>query len=122
MRAPLAAPHIGRSIGAKVSEGPQWYNLPVCPRGSLALSHMSRRWLPSLAHTLVYGRRTMSKKMLSTALLFLIGSGFAVFSIWTLVTAGDSDSVVVGILYLIPAIAAFAALVMLPFKTMPDNK
>lgn len=64
----------------------------------------------------------MSKKMLSTALLFLIGSGFAVFSIWTLVNARDNDSVMVGLLYLIPAIAAFVALVMLPFKPMPDNK
>lgn len=64
----------------------------------------------------------MSKKMLSTALLFLIMSGFMAFSIWTLVTARDSDSVTVGILYLIPAIAALVALVMLPFKPMPDNK
>ena len=64
----------------------------------------------------------MSKKMLSTALLFLIMSGFAAFSIWTLVTARDSDSVMVGILYLVPAIAALVALVMLPFKPMPDSR
>ncbi|HEX9039290.1 MAG TPA: hypothetical protein VF808_20080 [Ktedonobacterales bacterium] len=64
----------------------------------------------------------MSKKMLSTALLFLIGSGFGIFSLYTLVTATNSDSVMVGVLYLIPAIAAFVALIMLPFKPMPDNK
>jgi hypothetical protein len=28
----------------------------------------------------------------------------------------------VGILYLVPAIAAFVALIMLPFKPMPENK
>lgn len=63
----------------------------------------------------------MSKKMLSTALLFLIGSGFGLFSIYTLINARDSDTVIVGLLYLIPAIAAFVALIMLPFKPMPDN-
>lgn len=63
----------------------------------------------------------MSKKMLSTALLFLIGSGFGLFSVYTLINARDSDTVLVGLLYLVPAIAAFVALIMLPFKPMPDN-
>ena len=64
----------------------------------------------------------MSKKMLSTTLLFLIGAGFGVYSLYTLVNARDTDTVMVGVLYLIPAIAAFAALIMLPFKPMPENK
>ena len=63
----------------------------------------------------------MSKKMLSTALLFLIGAGFGLFSLYTLIHATDSDSVFVGLLYMIPAIAAFVALIMLPFKPMPDH-
>ena len=65
----------------------------------------------------------MSKKMLSTALLFLIGAGFGLFSLYTLVNArGNTDSIMVGVLYLIPAIAAFVALIMLPFKPMPESK
>ena len=64
----------------------------------------------------------MSKKMLSTALLFLIGAGFGVFSLYTLITAKDTDSVFVGLLYLVPAIAAFVALIILPFKPMRDDE
>jgi hypothetical protein len=64
----------------------------------------------------------MSKKMLSTALLFLIGAGFGLFSLYTLLNARDTDTVMVGVLYLIPAIAAFVALIMLPFKPMPESK
>ncbi|HZC07734.1 MAG TPA: hypothetical protein VE338_19005 [Ktedonobacterales bacterium] len=63
----------------------------------------------------------MSKKMLSTALLFLIGAGFGVFSLYTLITATNTDTVFVGLLYLIPAIAAFVALIMLPFKPMQER-
>ena len=63
----------------------------------------------------------MSKKMLSTALLFLIGAGFGLFSLYTLINAKNTDSVFVGLLYLVPAIAAFVALIMLPFKPMPDR-
>lgn len=64
----------------------------------------------------------MSKKMLSTALLFLIGAGFGLFSLYTLLNAHDTDTIVEGALYLIPAIAAFVALIMLPFKPMPEGK
>ena len=64
----------------------------------------------------------MSKKLLSTALLFLIGAGFGLFSLFTLVNAKTTDSVFVGILYLIPAIAAFVALIMLPFKPMQERE
>lgn len=63
----------------------------------------------------------MSKKMLSTALLFLIGAGFTLFAVYTLIQAKDTDTVMVGVLYLVPAVAAFAALIMLPFKSMPDD-
>lgn len=64
----------------------------------------------------------MSKKLLSTALLFLIGAGFGLFSLYTLVNAKTTDSVFVGVLYLIPAIAAFIALIMLPFKPMQERE
>ncbi len=64
----------------------------------------------------------MSKKMLSTALLFLIGAGFGLFSLYTLVNAKTTDSVYVGLLYLFPALAAFVALIMLPFKPMQDHE
>ncbi|HEY7974721.1 MAG TPA: hypothetical protein VID72_05215 [Ktedonobacterales bacterium] len=64
----------------------------------------------------------MSKKMLSTALLFLIGAGFGLFAIYQLIHAKDTDSVMVGVLYLIPAVAAFVALIMLPFKPAPEEK
>jgi hypothetical protein len=64
----------------------------------------------------------MSKKLLSTALLFLIGAGFGLFSLFTLINARDSDAVLEGLLYLVPAVAAFVALIMLPFKPMPEGK
>lgn len=65
----------------------------------------------------------MSKKLLSTALLFLIGAGFGIFSVYTLITSkGNTDTVFVGLLYLVPAIAAFVALIMLPFKPMRDEE
>lgn len=64
----------------------------------------------------------MSKKLLSTVLLFLIGAGFGVFSLYTLITGTGSDHVFVGLLYLVPAIAAFVALIMLPFKPMRDEE
>lgn len=64
----------------------------------------------------------MSKKMMSTALLFLIGAGFGLFSLYTLINARDTDTVFVGLLYLVPAIAAFIALIMLPFKPMQERE
>jgi hypothetical protein len=63
----------------------------------------------------------MSKKMLSTLLLFLICAGFGLYSLITIFTAHDSDTVIQGLLYLIPAIAALAALIMLPFKSDPAS-
>lgn len=64
----------------------------------------------------------MSKKLLSTALLFLIGAGFGLFSLYTLINATNTESVFVGLLYLVPALAAFAALIMLPFKPMQGRE
>jgi hypothetical protein len=64
----------------------------------------------------------MSKKLLSTALLFLIGAGFGLYALYTLVNARDTDTVMVGVLYLIPALAALVALIMLPFKPAPETK
>ncbi|HEV2239104.1 MAG TPA: hypothetical protein VGR57_20785 [Ktedonobacterales bacterium] len=58
----------------------------------------------------------MSKRLSSTILLFLIGIGFGIFSVSSLAHAHSRDDVIQACLYLIPAIAAFGALVMLPFK------
>lgn len=63
----------------------------------------------------------MSKKMLSTALLFLICAGFGLFALFTLINAKSNDDVYVGLLYLVPALAALVALIMLPFKQMPER-
>jgi len=58
----------------------------------------------------------MSKKFQSTALLFLIGVGFGVFSIVSLKNAQSGDDVIQALLYMIPAVAAFVALFMLPSR------
>ena len=57
----------------------------------------------------------MSKKLLSTLLLFLIGVGFAGISFYQF----TNQSPALGVLYLVPTVAAFAALVMLPFRPTP---
>jgi hypothetical protein len=85
---------------------------------------MGRAWVASASVNHSHystERRDMSKKMLSTALLFLIGAGFGVFSLFTLITAKDTDTVFVGLLYLVPAVAAFVALIMLPFKSVQER-
>jgi hypothetical protein len=58
----------------------------------------------------------MSKRLSSTILLFLIGVGFGIFSVSSLAHASSRDDVIQACLYLLPAIAAFVALIMLPFK------
>jgi hypothetical protein len=61
----------------------------------------------------------MPKKLSSTVLLFLIGVGFGIYSITSLIHASNRDDVIQACLYLIPAVAAFGALIMLPFKAQP---
>ena len=58
----------------------------------------------------------MSKKVQSTLMLFVIGAGFGIFSIVSLAHAKHQDDVVQALLYMIPAVAAFGALIMLPFR------
>jgi hypothetical protein len=58
----------------------------------------------------------MSKKLQSTLLLFAIGVGFGVFSVVSLKNAHHTDDVVQALLYMVPAVAAFGALLLLPFK------
>ena len=59
----------------------------------------------------------MSKRLSSTILLFLIVIGFTIASATMFMQAnGATDMIVQACLYLIPAIAAGGALVMLPFK------
>lgn len=60
---------------------------------------------------------SMPKTVSSTVLLFLIGIGFGIFSVYSLAHAkGDRDAVITACLYMIPAVVAFGALIMLPFK------
>ena len=55
-------------------------------------------------------------------MLFLIGVGFLIFSVWSLANvhtqpaADQRDDVIQALLYMIPALAAFVALFMLPFR------
>jgi hypothetical protein len=64
----------------------------------------------------------MSKKIQSTVMLFIIGIGFGIFSVWqlanvhTLRPPDRQDAIIQGLLYMIPAIAAFVALLLLPFR------
>lgn len=58
----------------------------------------------------------MSKRMLSTILLFAIGVGFAIASFTMLIHSTSRDDVIQGLLYAVPAVAAFGAIIMLPFR------
>jgi hypothetical protein len=59
----------------------------------------------------------MSKRLSSTILLFLVVIGFTIASVSMFVSAkGATDMIVQACLYLIPAVAAAGALIMLPFK------
>lgn len=61
----------------------------------------------------------MSKKLSSTLLLFAIGIGFGIYSITSLISAihaKQTDNVIQACLYMVPAVAAFGALILLPFK------
>jgi lipopolysaccharide export LptBFGC system permease protein LptF len=58
----------------------------------------------------------MPKRLSSTVLLFLIGIGFGIYSVTSLIHAQVLDDKIQAILYMIPAVAAFGALILLPFK------
>lgn len=61
----------------------------------------------------------MQKRLLSTVLLILIGAGFAIASFVMFTQADSQDGVIQALLYAIPAVAAFVALIMLPFRQSP---
>lgn len=63
----------------------------------------------------------MSKTLLSTILLFAIGVGFAIASLKMFMDAQDRDGVIQAILYAVPAVAAFGAVIMLPFRKQPTR-
>jgi hypothetical protein len=73
-------------------------------------------------HTEAEVRAVMSKKLQSTLMLFVIGVGFGIFSVVSLVNvhtlkpSDQRDAVIQALLYMIPAVAAFVALLMLPFR------
>ncbi len=56
------------------------------------------------------------KKIQSTVMLFLIGVGFGIFSVTSLMNAHTQDDKIQAVLYMIPAVAAFGALLLLPFR------
>ncbi len=58
----------------------------------------------------------MSKKLQSTIMLFVIGAGFGIFSVTSLAHATSRDDVIQAVLYMVPAVAAFGALLLLPFR------
>ena len=58
----------------------------------------------------------MSKTLQSTIMLFVIGIGFGIFSVFSLAHAKSHDDVIQAVLYMIPAVAAFGALLLLPFR------
>lgn len=49
-------------------------------------------------------------------MLFVIGAGFGIFSITSLTSAHTRDDTIQALLYLVPAVAAFGALLLLPFR------
>lgn len=59
----------------------------------------------------------MSKRLSSTVLLFLIVIGFTIASVTMFVQSDwHGDMIFQACLYLIPAVAAAVALIMLPYK------
>jgi hypothetical protein len=59
----------------------------------------------------------MSKQIQSTLMLFLIGTGFLIFSLWSLTHTSSTDrgsDIIQALLYMIPAIVAFGSLILLP--------
>lgn len=58
----------------------------------------------------------MSKKIQSTVMLFVIGIGFGIFSVVSLINAHTQDDKIQAFLYMIPAVAAFGAILLLPFR------
>jgi hypothetical protein len=58
----------------------------------------------------------MSKRLLSTILLFAIGVGFAIASFTMFTHAQERADVIQALLYAVPAVAAFGALILLPFR------
>jgi hypothetical protein len=59
----------------------------------------------------------MSKQIQSTLMLFLIGTGFLIFSLWSLTHTSSNDrgsDIIQALLYMIPAVVAFGSLILLP--------
>lgn len=58
----------------------------------------------------------MSKSLQRIFLLMLMGIGFGIVAIYQMLQGPGEDHVAIGVLYLIPSIAAFVALLRLPTK------
>ena len=66
----------------------------------------------------------MSKQIQSTLMLFLIGTGFLIFSLWSLTHTSSTDrgsDIIQALLYMVPAVAAFVALIILPHRRDTPN-
>jgi hypothetical protein len=57
-----------------------------------------------------------NKKLLSTILLFAIAVGFSIASFVMIKTAHSRADVIQGLIYAIPGVVSFGALIALPFK------
>jgi hypothetical protein len=58
----------------------------------------------------------MTKKITSTLLLFATAIGMGLLSLYWLRQTHSTEDTLIAFLYLIPSVAAFGALLMLPFK------
>lgn len=58
----------------------------------------------------------MSKSVQRIIVLMVMGLGFGLYALYQIKSGPDSDHVLLGIVYLIPCIAAFVALFMLPAR------
>lgn len=61
----------------------------------------------------------MSKRLTSTIMLFLIGVGFGIFSIYSLSIATTWENRILALIYLGVALAAWYALIRLPSRQEP---
>ncbi len=59
----------------------------------------------------------MSKSIQRIFLLLAMGIGFGLYALYQIKSGPDPDHVWLGLVYLIPSIAAFVALLMLPSKS-----
>lgn len=58
----------------------------------------------------------MSKNVQRIILLIAMGIGFGLYALYQITSGPDPDHVVLGLFYLVPSIAAFVAVIILPSR------